>query len=382
MRIIVNGGGPSGLYLAILARKTLDADVTVFEQNPKDATFGFGIVLADRGMERLRHADEESHDRILESCFVSRHRVVRHMGESIFIEGGGYGAAISRLRLLQILQERAADLGVAVHYQHRNEKLSGSDADLVVGADGVNSVIRNGNAEAFGMTSYALRSKMAWYGTQAHFPYPILSFRKTPLGYFWAVGYAYTETMGTFVAECDPRTWENGFKDLSDDERTAMTEEIFAEELGGKGVVTNKSLWGSLPVTRVKNWSVGNTALIGDALVSAHPSIGSGTRIAMEDSIALCQALQVYPNDIPKALGEFRARHESGKMKIVAAMEKSLNWYEGIGDRLDVLSPTELVMDYLNRTGRISEERLRKEYPSFMEKYGKSWRAYTMEKVG
>lgn len=381
MKIIVNGGGPSGLYFAILARKTLNADVTVFEQNPRDATFGFGIVLADRGMERLRRADEESHDKILESCFVSRHRVVQHKGERIFIEGGGYGAAISRLRLLQILQERAAELGITVHYHHRNDALSGSDADLVVGADGVNSVMRNTHAEAFGMTSYPLKSKMAWYGTRAHFPYPILSFRKTKLGYFWGVGYAYTETMSTFVAECAESTWENGFKDLSDDERNALTEEIFAEELEGKGIITNKSLWGSLPVTRVKNWSVGNMVLIGDALVSAHPSIGSGTRIAMEDSIALCQALEVYPNDIVKALGEFRRSHEPGKMKIVTAMEKSLNWYERIGGRLDSLNPTELVMDYLDRTGRISEERLREEYPSFMEKYGSAWRAHCTEQA-
>src|SRR5690606_26000586 len=131
---------------------------------------------------------------------------------------------------------------------------------------------------------YNLTNKIGWYGTKTLFPYPILSFRKTELGHFWGVAYAYADAMSTFVTECDAETWDRSLAHLSDDERTAVAEEVFAKELKGQKLISNKSVWHSLPVIRVQNWNVGNTVLIGDALHNAHPSIGSGTRIAMEDS--------------------------------------------------------------------------------------------------
>lgn len=377
MKIAVYGGGPSGLYFALLARKGLGAEVTVYEQNPRGATYGFGIVLADRGLNRLRAADPESYDLIMESCFVSRHRVVTHKDERIFIEGGGYGAAIARLRLLEILQDCCERAGVVVHYDYRMEAQDAPDVDLVVGADGVNSALRNGLFAEFGTTSYLLTNKLAWYGTKALFPYPILSFKKTDMGHFWAVGYAYTEQMSTFVAECDKDTWENsGLADMTDEERTRIAEEIFAEELGGNKLISNKSVWHSLPVTRVREWAVGNKVLIGDALHSAHPSIGSGTRIAMEDSIALEEALANNP-DIPSALAAFRTSRGPTKQKLVDAAEKSFNWYEEIVPKLETLDPPTLVFDYMTRTGRVDEERLIDEFPGFMARYRDKWRAFT-----
>ncbi|CAN5390710.1 FAD-dependent monooxygenase [soil metagenome] len=376
MRIAVYGGGPSGLYFALLARKRLGAEVTVYEQNPRGATYGFGIVLADRGLNRLKAADPESYDLIMDSCFVSRHRLVTHRDERIFIEGGGYGAAIARLRLLQILQDCCERAGVTVHYEHRMEVQDAPAADLVVGADGVNSALRNGLFEEFGTTSYLLTNKLAWYGTKALFPYPILSFKKVEMGHFWAVGYAYTEEMSTFVAECDKVTWEtSGLADMTDEERTRIAEEIFREELGGQKLISNKSIWHSLPVTRVRDWTVGNKVLIGDALHSAHPSIGSGTRIAMEDSIALEQALATH-EDIPAALAAFCKSRGPAKQKLVDAAEKSFNWYEDIVPKLETLDPPTLVFDYLTRTGRVDEERLIDEFPDFMARYHDEWQAF------
>jgi 2-polyprenyl-6-methoxyphenol hydroxylase-like FAD-dependent oxidoreductase len=376
MRIVVNGGGPSGLYFALLARKQLDAEVAVYEQNPRHATYGFGIVLADRGLNRLKAADPRSYEMIMDSCYVSRHRVVYHKDEKIFIEGGGYGAAIARLRLLEILQQCCEDAGVEVHYDCRRDGKALPNGDLIVGADGVNSAVRNDFADDFGMRCYQLTNKLAWYGTKALFPYPILSFRKTDLGHFWAVGYAYTEQMSTFVAECDVGTWERSLAHLSDEERTRVAEEVFAEELGGQALISNKSLWHSLPVTRVTNWAAGNKVLIGDALHSAHPSIGSGTRIAMEDSIALVQALAGHKGDIAAGLASFRRSREPIKQKLVEAAEKSFCWYEEIVPRLDAMEPAALVFDYLTRTGRVGEERLVEEFPAFMRRYESAWRRF------
>ena len=375
---MVCGGGPSGLYFALLAKKQIAniRKVTVFEQNPRDATFGFGIVLADRGLNRLKWADPESCDVITQSCFQSRNRIVTHRDEKIFIEGGGSGGAIARLRLLQILQRCCESAGVEVLYEHPLDAGKLPEADLIVGADGVNSVVRAAHADGFGTTSHTLTGKLAWYGTAAHFPYPILSFKQNDMGYFWCVAYAHTESMSTFVAECDANTWlRSGLHAMNEEEARRFCEKLFASELRGHHLLSNKSLWGSFPVTRVQRWHVGNKVLIGDALHSAHPSIGSGTRIAMEDSIALINALKAN-RSLADALHAFQRDRGPGKQSLLVAAEKSINWYETVVPRLERYNPLELVFDYMARTGRIDEPRLMAEYPRFMRQYGARWREF------
>jgi len=372
VKINVIGGGPSGLYFALLAKcHFANAEIAVHEQNPRGATYGFGIILADRGLNRFRNAEPDSYDAIMAASYMTRHRVFTHPQETIFIEGGGYGGAIARLRLLNILEEHATREGVSIHYGSRvNDVSIHDDAELVVGADGVNSVLRAAHEAAFGTSKWTLTNRLAWYGTEKHFPYPVLSFRKHQGGHFVGVAYPYTERMGTFVAECDATTWlDLGMDRMNDDQRRVLAEEVFSKELMGTKLISNKSVWGCLPVIRNQQWSVGHRVLIGDALHSAHPSIGSGTRIAMEDSIALIDALVLCPDDIPGALKLFRQTREPGKNKLVAAAEKSFTWYESFADRMDTLDAVPFVFDFLMRTGRIDAARLHQEYPEFMSRY-------------
>lgn len=378
-KIAVMGGGPSGLYFAILAKKHFPAaDIQVYEQNPKNATFGFGIILADGGYGRFREADVESADAMMAASFPTKDRVITLNGNSVDVRGGPIGYAIARIRLLNTLQDLAAGAGIAVHYETRIENPDVLGADLVVGADGVNSVVRKSYEGEFGSSSWTLRNRMAWYGTTKVFPCPILSFKSTRYGHFWTAAYPHQQDMSTFVAECDADAWvRSGLNTMSLEERMSFAEQIFAEELDGHPLLSNRSNWGSLPVIRTKRWFVGNRVLIGDALHSPHPSIGSGTRIAMEDAIALIEALAATPDDLPVALANFQRNHTLQTSKLVHAMEKSSLWYEDVGQKMDSMTPISFVFDFMTRTGRLNEERLKAEYPAFMANHDGEWRAWS-----
>lgn len=385
MKIAVVGGGPSGLYFALLAKTYFaDASVDVYEQNLRGATYGFGIVLADRGLTRMEQAHPASAKAILDATFATRHQLITHRGQPVFVERQGYGGAISRLRLLEILEGYCEQTGVRVHYDARVDALHGfADCDLVVGADGVSSAVRSAQADAFGTTSFDLTNRIAWYGTTQHFAYPILSFKTTKLGHFWTAAYAYTERMSTFVAECDHDAWtRSGLDRMNDEERTRFAEAMFADELEGHALVSNKSAWRCLPVIRNRRWSVGNTVLIGDALHSAHPTIGSGTRIAMEDAVDLAESLRACAGEVPAALETFEHMRKPAKQKLVDAAEKSYTWYEGVGAKLDALGPEAFVFDFMTRTGRISEQRLCAEFPRFMSRYRAGWEAFKRSEGG
>jgi len=371
MKIAVIGAGPAGLYFALLTKKRLPAaEITVFEQNPRDATYGFGIVLADSGLSRLAAADAESYRMIEAAMYVTRHQMIMHREVPVFVEREGFGGALPRLRLLNILQACCERVGIDVHYGTRIEA-GELDADLVVGADGVNSVARQGREAAFGTTSFALTNWIAWYGTGKHFPYPLLCFRQHALGAFVAAAYAYSDTMSTFVAECDAQTWERaGMAGMDNAARQALAEEVFAPELGGEKLLNNHSNWRNLPVVRNRNWFVGNRVLLGDALHSAHPTIGSGTRIAMEDAIVLADAVATHAGDIPAGLAAFQAARQPSKQKLLDATERSYTWYEGFGEKIEALEPVDFVFDFMMRTGRITDARLAAEFPEFVRRYG------------
>ncbi|GLR65589.1 monooxygenase [Acidocella aquatica] len=377
-KIAVIGGGPSGLFFALLARRRFPrAAVEVFEQNPAGATFGFGIILAEGGLDRFRDADPEAADAIMAASRITRDRVFSHNGDAVFIEGGAYGGAIARIKLLNTLQDLCQARGIPVHYESRIENPDVLDAELIVGADGVNSVVRRAYEGQFGSSTWYLTNRMAWYGTTRQFPSPILSFRTTPHGHFWAAAYPHSQTMSTFVAECDADAWtRSGLNRMTAAQRMDFSQEIFAAELEGHPLLSNRSDWVSLPVIRCKHWSVGHRVLIGDALHSPHPSIGSGTRIAMEDAIALIGALADNPDNLPRALAEYQRRHTPETAKLVDAMEKSYEWYEQVAAKMDNMDAITLAFDFMTRTGRLSPQRLYREYPKFMRKYEAQWNAW------
>jgi 2-polyprenyl-6-methoxyphenol hydroxylase-like FAD-dependent oxidoreductase len=375
MKIAIVGGGPSGLYLALLIkRQRPDFTVTVFEQNKAEDTFGFGVVMADTGLSHLEVADKASHDALRAAMHFSHQQTIRLNDQSIEVKRpGAGGGAITRIHLLQILQEMCWNANVDLRFSSRQDLENGglsrihAEFDLVVGADGVNSVVRSQQAQAFGTTQRSLHNRFAWYGTHKLFANPALVFREYEGGHFVAHYYRYSSTMSTFVAECDEASWFHcGLDKMSDDERQALFERIYAPELGGERLIASNSIWRQFPVIRNQHWSVGKTVLIGDALSSAHFSIGSGTRIAMEDSIALAQAVVEHPGDVPAISQAYENKRRPGKTRLIEASEKSFDWYEDMARHMACGQVHEFVLSYMTRTGRIGEDRLREQFPELV----------------
>ncbi|CAG2139669.1 Salicyloyl-CoA 5-hydroxylase [Cupriavidus yeoncheonensis] len=369
MKVTIIGGGPSGLFLAILLKERLSqVEIDVFEQNPENATFGFGVVLADTGLANLRSASPTVVDRLATVMrFNDQHAIVCHEQPIVMKKPGAGGGAIPRISLLSVLQQRACELGVHVTYNQRIADFDAIDADLIVGADGINSQLRTANEAGFGTTRRTLTNHFAWFGVEKPFPSPALVFRKHEGGYFVAHYYPYSDSMSTFVAECDHQTWlDFGMEDMSAEARQALFERVFAPELDGYALVSNNSAWRQFPVILNAKWHVGRQVLIGDALTSAHFSIGSGTRIAMEDAMALADAIVAHPADVPAALRQYEAVRKPEKAKLISASEASYNWYEHIREWMELPTPHEFVFRFMTRTGRVDAGRLRAQFPALM----------------
>jgi 2-polyprenyl-6-methoxyphenol hydroxylase-like FAD-dependent oxidoreductase len=370
VKILIVGAGPAGLYLGyLLKRQQPGAAIRIVEQNPPDSTFGFGVVFSERALEFLREDDRETYDLVTPAMETWTDLTVVHRGERIRIDGIGF-AAIGRLDLLRLLRRRTASAGVAPEYLSAissREELDGYD--LVVGADGVNSVVRSCYADRFGTTIRSLRNKFAWYGTAKRFDTLTQTFATTRHGTFNAHHYPHSRSMSTFVFECDAVTWEQaGFRSMDEAATIARCAQVFAATLDGHALVSNRSVWRNFPIVRNERWSVGNVVLVGDALHTAHFSIGSGTRLAMEDAIALARALRDHPRDVRDALAAFEAARRPIVEKLVAAANASGDWYERFPAHMQ-LPPWEFAMSYIQRSGRIDRERLRSLSPGFVAGY-------------
>jgi len=370
MRVAIVGAGPAGLYLAyLLERGKLKVEVEVFEQNPPDATFGFGLVFSERALEFLNDEDAGTLAAIRPALEHWKDSILVHNGREVRIDGMDY-TGIGRLRLLQILQAQARSVGVEPKYLQPIEDLEAcGKADLIVGADGVNSVVRHGHENVFGTTVTCLTNRFAWFGTTKHFEALTHTFTETDLGHFNAHHHPHAPGMSTFVVEVDEATFlRAGFDQMDADRAKAVCEGVFAETLQGHGLVSNKSIWRQFPRVWNERWSTGNRVLVGDALHTAHFSIGSGTRLAMEDAIALAKALEKHAADIPAALADYEAARKPIVTKLVAAANASAAWYERFAEHM-ALAPMDFAMSYITRSGRVDLERLRRSSPAFVAAY-------------
>jgi len=370
MKVLIVGAGPAGSYLAyLLKRRDPAIELRIVEQNPPDSTFGFGVVFSDRALEFLREDDEATYELIAPRMQRWHDLTIHHRGERVTIDGIGF-AAIGRLELLRLLRRRLHAVRVEPEYRCTIADARELDGyDLVVGADGVNSFVRGDGERDFGTSIEYLRNRFAWYGTTRRFETLSQTFVSNEAGTFNAHHYRYAPDMSTFIVECDPQTWQRaGFADMDEAQTKAYCECVFAETLDGHPLVANKSVWRRFPKLWNERWHVGNRVLIGDALHMAHFSIGSGTRLAFEDAIALDRSLAEHRASIPDALAAFEAQRKPIVRKLVDAANSSADWYERFGAHMR-LEPWDLAWHYVQRSGRVDRERLRRISPLFVQGY-------------
>ena len=369
MRVAVIGAGPAGLLFSLLAKRRFPSwQIEVAEQNPPEATFGFGVVFSQGALAFLERDVPDLHrelDARMEHWPMQR---IVHRDQRIDIDGNGF-SAIARLELNRFLGKLCKEAGVEIRFDRAVTALEQlGAADLVVGADGANSMLRRVREREFAPHVRWLTNKFAWYGTAKPFDCLTLTFRENRDGAFVAHHYRYAPDMSTFIVECDAGTWRRaGLGRMSDAESRAYCERVFAADLEGRPLVSNRSVWRQFPLLACRRWSAGNMVLIGDALHTVHFSIGSGTRLAFEDAIALDRAFGQAGEDVRTALEAFERERRPVAEKLLIAAGLSSYWYEDFESKL-ALEPWALAYDYMMRSGRMTDERLREIAPRFMEK--------------
>ncbi|ABQ71709.1 monooxygenase, FAD-binding (plasmid) [Rhizorhabdus wittichii RW1] len=370
MKIRIIGAGPGGLLFAsLMKRANPNYDIVVHERGPRDATWGFGVVFSDRALEFMRADDEEMYQLLLPNMEQWPNLMIAVNDHKVPVTGNGF-AAIGRLEMLTLMFAHAEKLGVDLRFESEINSLDElGDADLIVAANGASSWVREQNMEKFGTTCDWRPNKFMWYGTSKVFDALSLTFRDTPEGVFCAHHYRYSPKMSTFLVEVTDATWHKvGFDKMNPEETIRYCEEVFAPDLDGHPILSNNSYWRNFPAIWNERWSFDNVVLIGDALRTAHFSIGSGTRLAMEDSITLFKALQANPDNLQAALRSFKELREPPMRKIWNAANVSLRWYEKM-DELVKLDPVDFCYSYMTRTGRVDHAELARRDPELAAAY-------------
>jgi anthraniloyl-CoA monooxygenase len=381
MRVDVIGGGPAGLYFAILTKKRLpDAEIVVVERNRAEDTFGFGIVLSDETLNNLRLADEPSYREIAASFAYWDDIYTWYKGSVLKSSGHGF-SGINRLVLLQILQRRAAELGVDVRYQTEDAgPESHRGADLVVAADGINSRVRETFKDQFGATVEMRPNRFVWLGAKTTLPGFTYSFRENQDGIWNLHAYMYREGECTLVVETTDEAFLKSGLGVTDERATAAyVRKLFAEELSGAEVLTNKSHWRQFPVVRCRTWHHDNIVLLGDAAHSAHWSIGSGTKLALEDAIALHQAVMRHPHNSRVALAEYEKERREEAERIQHSANVSLVFFESV-KRFWHMEPVQFNFALMSRSKQITYENLRKRDAKFIDDIDAWWTKHVAEK--
>ena len=374
MRVACLGGGPAGLYFAITLKLRDPAhEIWVFERNRSDDTFGWGVVLSEETLAHLAANDPPSAEAIRSHFAYWDDVAVCFNGTRTVSTGHGF-CGIGRRQLLLLLQARARDLGVKLCFQNEIDDVDGlvRDYDLVVAADGANSHTRAAWAGRFQPEIDLRRCKFVWLGTRQTFNDAFtFIFKETPLGWVWAHAYQFDRATATFIVECGAETWARyGFETMGQAQSIATCEAIFAEELGGHRLVSNAnhlrgSAWLSFPSVSCARWSAGNVVLLGDAAATAHFSIGSGTKLAMESAVALVDHLHAEP-DMAAAFARYESARRLEVMRLRSAARNSMQWFEEI-ERYFHLDPVQFTYALLTRSQRISHENLRLRDPNWLE---------------
>jgi len=376
MRIVCVGGGPAGLYLAILVKKARpDFEVTVLERNRPGDAYGFGVVFSEETLDRFEVADGESYDALTKAFQEWGDIEVRHSSGERFVSGGHGFAATSRKELLGLLSSRAEDLGADLRFSSEVTDLSSlPEADLIVGADGANSIVRAAVADRLRPSVDVRINKYIWFGTEKIFDRFHFIFIDTPQGLVWAHIYPYSDEGSTFIVEMAPDTWQALGLDrtegevyppgVSDEHALQFCEALFADHLDGHGLVGNNSKWLQFPTITCERWHAGNVVLMGDAIHTAHFSVGSGTKLAMEDAIALSDLL-VGDGPLQDMLDTYEALRRPEVESLQRAAKASLEWFEG-ADRYRHMEPEQFVFSMLTRSQRVTYDNLRLRDPEYM----------------
>lgn len=374
MKITIVGGGPAGLYFAILMKK-LDPthEVAVLERDGPNDTFGWGIVFSGRTYEILADNDPETQAAIVRASESWDNVDVVHQGVRVSVRGNAF-SGIARIAFLNILHRRCRDLGVDLRFRTNVEDVSGlRDCDLLVGADGANSLVRRTYSDFFLPITDLRQNKYIWLGTRQLFHGLTLTFRQTDLGLFIAHSYKFSPTTSTFIVECPPETWlRAGLDRLSAEATCELLSEVFRDDLGGHPLLSNDFVkWINFPLIKNKRWHHQNVVLLGDALHTAHFSIGSGTKLALEDAIALARCF-AEPRGVEAALREFERVRRPKVDNFQDAAVQSLVWLENV-DRYLHLDPVPFAYQLATRSKRVGYRRLGRQDPDFLARYD-AWR--------
>lgn len=369
MRIAVVGGGPGGLYFAALAKQLgPEHDITVWERNAADDTFGFGVVFSDETLGGIEHADPVVHGLMEKEFAIWDDIDVQFRGE-VITSGGHAFAAMGRKRLLEILQERCQELDVDVRFKTEAPDVSTlkDDYDLVIAADGLNSAIRTTYAQHFEPSLDVRRCRYMWLGTDKVFEAFTFDVRETAHGVMQMHGYPFDEHGSTFIVEMNDEVWRRaGFESNdvgnfapgeSDEKSIATVRELFADVLDGHEVLANNSRWLSFTTVRNEHWVHDNVVLLGDSAHTAHFSIGSGTKLAMEDALSLAACLH-ETDDIAAALSAYEEERKAVVLSTQRAAQASLEWFENI-ERYVHQEPLQFVFNLLTRSRRVTYDNLR-----------------------
>ncbi len=382
MKIVILGGGPAGLYSGLLIKKANPRhDITIIERNPADITYGWGVVFSDRTLGSFQRADYKTYEQITNHFVIWDTIDVHYRGETIRC-GGHVIASIARKRLLHILQKRCEELGIILKFNcELNDLTTLGEYDLLIAADGLNSLVRRTFAAQFQPSIEPGKARYIWLGADKVLDAFTFIFQENQHGLFQVHAYPFSGTTSTFIIECDESSWLNAGLDKADEATSLMyCEQLLADHLAGSRLLSNNSRWINFPTLKTKVWQHQRMVLLGDAAHTAHFSIGSGTKLAMEDAIALAGALEQY-HDIETALNEYEVERKPVVEVFQRAAQESRIYFETIKRYLG-LEPMPFAFQLLTRSGRISYDDLRLRDPRFGDAVDRWWAQKAQEIIG